>query len=244
MSVQISAPDLVPARPSLALLVDRDVDTRGMYAEYMRRAAWEVEEAVDGPEALAKAIARLPEVVVTETRLAGISGYDLCRLLRRDSATHEIPVVVVTAAVHKNDVTRAEEAGADAVLIKPCPPEDVLAAVRGLVAHGQALRTRSVAIRTKLANELERSAALLERSRQSTRKLMLSHAQFRRDTATPPMTPPILICPQCDQPLLYRRSHVGGVSERHLEQWDYFECGGGCGTFQYRERTRKLRKVS
>jgi DNA-binding response OmpR family regulator len=212
MSVQISAPDLVPARPSLALLVDCDVDTRGVYAEYMRRAAWEVEEAVDGPEALAKAIARLPEVVVT--------------------------------AVHKNDVTRAEEAGADAVLIKPCPPEDVLAAVRVLVAHGQELRTRSVAIRSKLANELERSAALLERSRQSTRKLMLSHAQFRRDTATPPVTPPILICPQCDQPLLYRRSHIGGVSERHLEQWDYFECGGGCGTFQYRERTRKLRKVS
>ena len=109
MSSQISAPDLSQARPPLALLVDRDVDTRGMYAEYMRRAAWEVEEAVDGPEALAKAIARPPEVVVTDTRLAGINGYDLCRLLRRDIATHEIPVVVVTAAVYKNDITRAED---------------------------------------------------------------------------------------------------------------------------------------
>jgi two-component system cell cycle response regulator DivK len=244
MNSQISAPDLSSSRPPLALLVDRDVDTRSTYAECMRRAAWEVEEAVDGPEALAKAIARPPEVVVTDTRLAGISGYDLCRLLRRDIATHEIPVVVVTAGVYKDHVTRAEEAGADAVLIKPCPPEDVLAAVRDLVTHSQALRTRSVAIRSKMATELVRSAALLERSRRSTRKLMLSHAQFRCDTATPPTAPPALICPQCDQPLFYRRSHIGGVSQRHLEQWDYFECGGGCGTFQYRERTRKLRKVS
>ena len=42
---------------------------------------------------------------------------------------------------------------------------------------------------------------------------------------------------------MYRRSHVGGVSSKHSEQWDYFDCEAGCGTFQYRTRTRKLRKV-
>ena len=119
----------------------------------------------------------------------------------------------------------------------------MLAAVRNLLAHSQALRSRSVAIRSKMAGELVRSNALLERSRRSTRKLMLSHAQFRRDTASPPTAPPALICPECDHVLIYKRSHIGGVSERHLEQWDYFECGGGCGQFQYRGRTRKLRKV-
>jgi len=43
--------------------------------------------------------------------------------------------------------------------------------------------------------------------------------------------------------LKYLHSHIGGVSARHSEQWDYFECPGACGTFQYRERTRRLRKV-
>jgi hypothetical protein len=44
--------------------------------------------------------------------------------------------------------------------------------------------------------------------------------------------------------LTYERSHIGGVSERNSEQWDYYECPSGCGTFQYRQRTRKLRRVS
>jgi hypothetical protein len=47
----------------------------------------------------------------------------------------------------------------------------------------------------------------------------------------------------CDLTLRYLRSHIGGVNARNPEQWDYFECARGCGTFQYRERTRKLRKV-
>ncbi len=52
-----------------------------------------------------------------------------------------------------------------------------------------------------------------------------------------------MTCPRCDRPLLYEKSHVGGVNARELEQWDYFECPQGCGTFQYRQRTRKLRRV-
>jgi hypothetical protein len=43
--------------------------------------------------------------------------------------------------------------------------------------------------------------------------------------------------------LQYLRSHVGGVSALNSEQWDYYECAAGCGTFQYRQRTRKLRQV-
>ena len=53
-----------------------------------------------------------------------------------------------------------------------------------------------------------------------------------------------LVCPNCDRPLQYVRSHVGGVSARLSEQWDYYTCHGACGTFQYRQRTRRLRRVA
>src|SRR5581483_11966846 len=93
MSVHaIAVTPLIPA----ALLVDRDADTRRMYAEYLRLGHWTIAEASDGREALAKAIATSPDVIVTETRLPGINGYDLCALLRRDSVTRTIPIVVVT----------------------------------------------------------------------------------------------------------------------------------------------------
>jgi two-component system, cell cycle response regulator DivK len=234
----------------LALLVDRDPDTRAMYAECMKLGAWEVEEASDGREALAKAIASRPNVIVMETSLPGMSGYDLCTILKRDSATNTIPILVVTSDPFAENLARVQRAGADSVLVKPCRPELLLAEVTrlaALVAKSAELRSKSAATRDRVHQALARSDELLTRSRANTTKLTkrltLSRALHRHDTITPPIPPPSLICPVCDQVLTYLRSHIGGVSERHPEQWDYFECPVGCGTFQYRERTRRLRKV-
>jgi hypothetical protein len=62
----------------------------------------------------------------------------------------------------------------------------------------------------------------------------------RFKTTTPPLEPPELVCPACDHKLQYQGSHLGGVSDRHPEQWDEFRCAA-CGPFEYRQRTRKLR---
>ena len=226
----------------MALLVDRDADTRKMYAEYLRLSSCLIEEAEDGREALAKAISYQPDIIVTETRLPGINGFDLCSLLRQDATTSAIPIVVVTGDAFDTDVRRAQMAGADAVLIKPCLPEALVAEMGHLLDQSSALRERARAVREKAHDQLEKADRLIERSRTVGRRTMLSRSHARHDTTTPPAAPPVLMCPLCDQPLLYLHSHIGGVSVRHQEQWDYFECTGGCGTFQYRERTRKLRK--
>lgn len=238
----LAAPEL-PERP-LALIVDRDEDTRHMYAEYLRIGAWRVDEASDGREALAKAIAIRPDVVVTETRLPGISGYDLCDLLRRDVATSRIPIVVVTGDAYIADVEHAKTAGADCVLTKPCLPERLLAELGRVMASSATLRARSEAVRSEIAGQLARAEKALGRSHETLRKHSLKRAYHRGDTINPPIAPPALLCPSCDRALSYQRSHVGGVSSRHPEQWDYYECSGGCGTFQYRTSTRKLRKIA
>jgi CheY-like chemotaxis protein len=227
----------------LALLVDRDPDTRRMYAQYLQLSACDVDEAEDGREALAKAIARHPDVVVTETRLPGINGFDLCQLLRRDPSTTKISIVFVTGDAFEADLRRAERSGADAVLIKPCLPDKLIAEIRRVLRQSAELRMRGTTTRAKFAEQAERSQVLIGRAHGNMRRVMLSRAHKRADTTEPPTVPPALICPECDLPLKYLHSHVGGVSARHPEQWDYFECTAGCGTFQYRERTRKLRKV-
>jgi CheY-like chemotaxis protein len=227
----------------LALLVDRDDDTRKMYAEYLAHSNCLIEEAEDGREALAKAITRQPDVIVTETRLPGIDGFELCALLRRDHATRAIPIVVVTGDAFEGDVKRAQHAGADAVLIKPCLPEALLAEIHRVLELSAALRDRARVARGRVQTQLSRSETLLQRSRENVQRTMSSRAHQRRDTTEPPTPPPALVCPSCDLPLTYKRSHVGGVSARHAEQWDYYECSAGCGAFQYRQRTRKLRKV-
>jgi len=202
----------------LALLVDRDADTRWMYAEYLRFGAWLVDEAADGRDALAKAIARHPDVIVTESRLPGISGFDLCSMLKRDPSTRAIPIVMVTADAFVADRQRAQSSGADVVLVKPCLPET-------------------------LASEMQRLVAKSQHPSRGKQRITTSRAHPRGHTTTPPLPPPTLTCPECEKPLVYRRSHLGAAVASHAEQWDYFECLHGCGTFQYRERTRTLRRV-
>lgn len=231
-----------PLSPALALIVDHDDDTRQMYAEYLKRAACEIDEATDGREGLAKAISRRPNVVVTETRLPGMTGFDLCRLLRRDVLTESIPIVVVTGSAHVSDIEHARTAGADIVLLKPCLPEVLLREIRRVTEHSRELRERGEAVRLKLADQVAKSGEILERSATQRRKF-LARSHNRHETTSPKTLPPELDCPGCDEPLLYQRSHIGGVSERHSERWDYYGCPGGCGTFQYRQRTRKLRRV-
>src|SRR5438874_4703455 len=115
------------SHPLLALLVDCDADTRRMYSEFLTQlSACEIEEAEDGREALAKAIARHPDIVITETRLPGISGFDLCGLLRQDSVLRTTPIIFVTGDAFDGDVQRARRMGADAVLVKPCLPDELL----------------------------------------------------------------------------------------------------------------------
>jgi CheY-like chemotaxis protein len=227
--------------PLVALIADRDADTRRMYAEFLMLSDCLIEHSEDGRDALAKVFSRRPDIVVTETHLPGINGFELCALLRQDSATRSIPIVVVTGDAAAADVHRAETAGADAVLAKPCRPETLFAEIQRLVHQSADLRERSRAARERLHDQLTRSGTLLDRSR--SRRTMLSSAHARHDTTTPPIPPPVLLCPECAQMLRYVRSHIGGVTALNSEQWDYFDCTSGCGTFQFRERTRKVRRV-
>ena len=68
------------------------------------------------------------------------------------------------------------------------------------------------------------------------KKPVSSRAVF---TTTPDPAPPLLHCPHCDRALIYRQTVLAGLTP--LERWDYFDCPR-CGPFEYRHRTRKLRR--
>ena len=229
-------------RGLLALLVDQDDDTRAMYAEFLRHCHMVVDEASEGREALAKAIGRRPNVVVTETRLPGLSGFDLCRLLRRDMQASSV-VVVVTGDASDATRTGALTAGADAVLVKPCLPDVLYAEIVRSQDRARALRGRYRRADAQWREHLTTLDAGLEQARTNVRRVTLRASFERRDTTSPPALPPQLFCQQCQGVLRYLYSHVGGVNPRNAEQWDYFECPSGCGRFQYRQQTRKVRRV-
>src|SRR5919198_5101929 len=111
------------------MIVDGDRDSRLLHKTVLTDVAETLLEAEDGVEALAKAAAGPPDVIVTDARLARIEGYALCALLRLDPRTHGAAIVMTTAAAFPEDIARAREAGADEVLVKPYMPEALIAAV-------------------------------------------------------------------------------------------------------------------
>src|SRR5262245_41225433 len=116
------------AGSAAVLLVEPHEDTRTLYASYLTGEGCAVEVADDGPAALAKALSGRSAAIVIETRLPGIDGFELCRLLRRDPATRRAVVLFLTG---DGLVTQeAASAGADAILLKPCMPEALLAELR------------------------------------------------------------------------------------------------------------------
>ena len=216
--------------PRVLLLVDREDDSRGMYAEFLRFDAWQVEEAEDGRDAFNLALAHQPDIIVTDTHIAGITGYELCQWLRREASTSAIPIIVVTADAFAADVERAKASGADLVLTKPCLPET-------LSDHAQRLLADLVKLRSPGGANRDREGRPLSKPKQM-------RAEPRRDTVSPPTPPPALVCPACERPLIYQRSHLGDMTGEAQEQWDYFECRAGCGSYQYRHVTGTLRKIT
>lgn len=124
-----------PSEPApIVLLVEDDRDGRRMYADWLTGAGFQVDQAHNGFQALERAFDTHPHVVVTDLNIPGIDGFELTRRLRHDARTRDIPVVAVTGyAAFASDPERARRAGCDAVLSKPCSPEDLEAAVRGLI---------------------------------------------------------------------------------------------------------------
>ena len=123
-----------PETAPIVLLVEDDRDGRRMYADWLTEAGFRVAQAHNGLQALERAFDSRPHVVVTDLNIPGIDGFELTRRLRDDVRTRDIPVVAVTGyAAFASDPERARRAGCDAVLSKPCSPEDLEAAIRSLI---------------------------------------------------------------------------------------------------------------
>lgn len=106
-----------------------------MYVEWLTGAGYQVAQAHNGLQALDRAFAFLPDIVVTDLNIPGIDGFELTRRLKQDPRTCDIPVLAVTGyAAFAADPGRALRAGCDAVLPKPCSPDDLEVAIRELIA--------------------------------------------------------------------------------------------------------------
>jgi CheY-like chemotaxis protein len=213
-------------RPSRILVADPDSDTRLLYRDVLQSDGSDVVDAIDGRDAMMKALSVRPTLVITELRLPLFDSFALCDVLRRDSLTKTVPIVVVTAKSRPAEVERARAAGDDLVLTKPVTTESLLREIDHLLEQPPPRRGSPEPSRPS-----------------SSRRTLLKNRFPRVSTTTPPRQPPDLWYPTCHRPLHYQRSSVGGVSQQQSEQWDEYTCARSCGFFEYRHRTRKVRRA-
>jgi DNA-binding response OmpR family regulator len=115
-----------------ALVVEDDPDIVELVALYLGRDGWTVETMPDGKRALETLRRGGFQLVVLDLQLPGLDGLSLCAELRRDRATRDVPVVMLTARGDEADRIVGLEMGADDYVVKPFSPKELVARVRAL----------------------------------------------------------------------------------------------------------------
>jgi two-component system, cell cycle response regulator DivK len=119
---------------SLVLIVDDYEDAREMYAEYLVFSGFRVAEARNGLEAVEKAFALQPAVILMDLSLPVMDGWEATRRLKGDPRTRAIPVVALTGHALDGHSREAQDAGCDAYVTKPCLPDALVREVKRVLA--------------------------------------------------------------------------------------------------------------
>jgi DNA-binding response OmpR family regulator len=115
------------------LIADDSANTRGILRFMLQNQGFELLEAEDGVDAIAKAVAHVPDVIVLDGMMPKKSGFDACRDLKENPRTASIPIILLSAAAQvEPNHDWVHEAPADKFIPKPFQMRDLLAAIESL----------------------------------------------------------------------------------------------------------------
>lgn len=121
--------------PEKILVVDDDLDSLKLIGLMLQRQGYEVSAANAGHQAIAKATAEKPDLIILDVMMPDMNGYEVCRRLRANSETKPIPIIMFTAKTLIDDKVAGFEAGADDYLTKPTHPAELASRVRAILAR-------------------------------------------------------------------------------------------------------------
>ena len=123
---------------TVVLVADDDADIRDLVAFKLEQAGFEVIAVEDGQTALEQARSRQPTLAVLDVSMPGLSGIDVCRMLRADPTTAGMLIIMLTARVQEQDVEGGFSAGADDYVTKPFSPRELVSRIQALLSRTRA----------------------------------------------------------------------------------------------------------
>jgi len=115
------------------LVVDDEQDLIELVRYNLLKDGFDVSAALDGESGLAAAFREKPDLVVVDLMLPGIDGLEVCRALRADERTAQIPVIILTAKTSESDRVVGLELGADDYVTKPFSPRELAARIKAVL---------------------------------------------------------------------------------------------------------------
>ncbi|HEX9873941.1 MAG TPA: response regulator [Deferrimonas sp.] len=116
------------------MAVDDSPSIRQMLSFTLKQAGYDVVEAVDGKDALAKFAAENIQMLITDLNMPNMDGITLIREIRKNSANRFMPIIMLTTESQETKRQEGKAAGASAWIVKPFKPEQLLGVVRMVLA--------------------------------------------------------------------------------------------------------------
>ena len=139
------------------LVADDEEDVLNLVGANLKAAGFVVLKAGDGAEALEKARREAPALLVLDLMLPGMSGLEVCKVLKSDAATAAMPVIMLTAKSEEVDRIVGLELGADDYMTKPFSPRELVLRVKSIL--------RRISTEAEPANQLAAGAIQIDRAR-------------------------------------------------------------------------------
>jgi two-component system phosphate regulon response regulator PhoB len=118
------------------LIVEDEQPIREMIAFALRRSGFEVREAEDCRSARVQLADRRPDLLLVDWMLPDMSGLELTRLIKRETATRDLPVILLTARAAEADKVAGLDGGADDYVTKPFSPRELLSRINAVLRRG------------------------------------------------------------------------------------------------------------
>ncbi|MBT3627299.1 MAG: phosphate regulon transcriptional regulator PhoB [Rhodospirillaceae bacterium] len=115
------------------LVVDDEAALLTLVRYNLEKDGFEVGEAVDGEEAMLMIRERRPDLILLDWMLPRLSGIEVCRRVRRQADTQNIPIIMLSARGEESDRVRGLDCGADDYVVKPFSPSELVARVRAVL---------------------------------------------------------------------------------------------------------------
>src|SRR5881409_265958 len=119
------------------LIIEDESDVADLLTLNLRKAGFRIPTAADGASGLQKAREDRPDFIVLDLMLPKMSGLEVCKILKNDTATSHIPILMLTAKAEEIDRIVGLEFGADDYVTKPFSPREILLRIRAILRRGE-----------------------------------------------------------------------------------------------------------